>query len=111
MKLDKAEDTVEVDRFSDQLMRVKVIVGNISFNIFSIHAPHLGRTAQEKKELWNKLEDKVARVPHDGLIVGGEVKTHDGSDRVGFEEVMRLYGFGESTMKGMLCRKYAKITS
>lgn len=41
------------------------------------------------------LEDEMGRVPqNEGLIDGGDVNSHIGSERTGMEEVMGCYGFG-----------------
>lgn len=110
-KLNKAESVIEIDRFSDRLMSAEVIVGSILFNIYycfffyefnifycliSMKTPQVGKTAQENAEFRNKLGDKVARFPQkEGLIMAGDVIAYVDNDRVGFEEMMRLCGFGK----------------
>ena len=59
--------------------------------IFSAYVPQAGLTAREKEEFWELMEEEVAKVPNsEGLIVGGDLNGHIGSDSVGFEDVFGL---------------------
>jgi exonuclease III len=72
MKQELAEKVIEVERYSDRMMKVKMVIGRVVYEIFSVYAPQTGRPAQEKMEFWENLEDEVARVPEsEGVIVGG----------------------------------------
>ena len=54
-------------------MKVKMVIGKTVYNIFSVYAPQVGRSEDEKTEFWEGLEDKVVGVPRsEGLIVAGD---------------------------------------
>ena len=64
-------------------------------HILSENAIQVGLTAQEKEVLYELVVEEVGKVPNSwGFIVGGVLNGHTGSDRVGFEEVKSIRGFG-----------------
>ena len=96
-----AGNVLEIERYSNRLMKVKIILGESISHIFSVYAPQSGRTAQEKADFYEKLEDEIGRVPvTDHLIVGGDMNGHIGMDRAGYEEVLGRYGFGDRNAEG-----------
>ena len=89
-----AERVLEVERFSDRLMKIRMVLGKGVCHIFSAYAPQVGLTSQEKEEVWELMEEEVAKVPtSDGLIVGGDLNRHIGSDREGFEEIRGMHSY------------------
>ena len=69
---DLAGSVVEVERFSHRVMKVKIVIGKVIYQFFSVYAPHVGRSDEEKREFWEKLEDGVAGISgEEGVIVGG----------------------------------------
>ena len=109
VKHELAERVLEVERFSDRLMKIRMVLGKGVCHIFSAYAPQAGLTTQEKEEFWELVEEEVAKVPiSEGLIIGGDLNGHIGSDRVGFEEVRGLHGFGEANREGETIMEFAK---
>ena len=59
------------------------------FHIFSVDAPQVGRSEEEKMKFCERLPDKVVGFPiSEGVIVCGDVNGHIGSSRFGYEYVM-----------------------
>ena len=83
---------LEVVRFDDRLMKIKILVGKTVCHIYSAYAPKVGRTAQEKKVFWGKLEDEVGSVSNrECLVIAGDLNGHIGVERRGYEDVMGPY--------------------
>ena len=109
VKQDLAERVLEVERFSDRVMKIKILLGKVVCHVFSAYAPQAGRTAQEKDEFWELLEEEVARVPNaEGLIVGGDLNGHVGTNRDSFSDIMGPYGFGTSNREGTTILEFCK---
>ena len=49
IKSELAGSVIEVERFGDRLMKVKMVLGKTVFLIFSIYAPQVGRSEEEKE--------------------------------------------------------------
>ena len=65
------------------------------YHTFSVYAPQVGRSEDEKAEFWDGLVDKVVGVPRlEGPIVAGDLNSHIRSNRDGYEDVMGHFGFG-----------------
>ena len=59
------------------------------------------RPAKEKINLWEKLDDKISRVPKSvQKVIGGDINGHIGIDRSGTEESIGLYGDGDRNHEG-----------
>ena len=80
---------------------VKMVIGKTVYHIFSVYAPQVGRSEDEKAEFWKGLEDKVVGVPRlEGLFVAGDLNGHIGSNRDRYEDVMGHFGFGGQNVEG-----------
>ena len=110
IKYELAKDVIEVERFGERMM-VKMVIGKTLYHIFSVYAPQVGRSEDEKVEFWEGLEDKVVGVPRsEELIVAGDLNSHIGSNRDGYEDVMGHFSFGGQNTEGGtvldLCRNH-----
>ena len=101
IKSDLKDNVIEVHRYNDRMMSIKVVIGQKIWNVFSIYAPQVGRPEQEKIEFWESFEDEIGRIPEsEVLMIGGDVNGHVGRDNVGFEEVICRYGYGSKNNEG-----------
>ena len=95
------DNVLKIERFSDRLIKIRLVLGKQVFNIFSLYAPQAGRPQVEKEEFIESLEEEIARSSlTEGLIVAGDVNAHIGVDRNGYEEVMGPYGYGDRNAEG-----------
>ena len=86
------EKIVEVERYSDRVMKVIIVIGDVVWEVVSCHCPQAGRSVNEKEEFY-ELMDKV--VTSDNVLVGGDFNDHVGSDMGGFGEVHGGLGIGQ----------------
>ena len=76
-------------------------MGGRVVQVISAYAPQAGRPDEEKEEFWGSLDDTVSAIPAlEGLIIGGDLNGHVGTERGGYEEVMGIYGFGDWNREG-----------
>ena len=80
---------VGVERFNDRLMKVKIIIEDVVWEVVS--CPQTGRSVNEKEEFY-ELMDKVVTSE---VLVGGDFNGHAGSDMVGFGEIHGSLGIGQ----------------
>ena len=55
IKYELAKNFIEVERFGERMMNVKMVIGKTVYHIFSVYAPQVGRSEDEKAELWEGL--------------------------------------------------------
>lgn len=102
VKFDLVESVIEVVRFGDRLMKIKIVLGGVVYHVFSAYAPQVGRTLQEKEEFWENFEDLIIQIPdRDGIIIGGDLNGHIGTDRNDYEDVMGYFGYGNRNDEGI----------
>ena len=82
----------EVERYSDRVMKVNIIIGDVVWEVVSCYCPQAGRSVNEKEEFY-ELMDKV--VTSDNVLVGGDFNDHVGSDLGGLERFMGVLGLGK----------------
>ena len=102
VKQNLAENVIEVNRCSDRIMKIKIVLGKTVYHVYSAYAPQVGRPTREKDAFFEELEDELVTVPDtEGLIVGGDFNCHIGNERSGYEDVMGRYGFGTANAEGV----------
>jgi hypothetical protein len=81
--------------------KVKLLVGDLIFNVISAYAPEIGLNESIKKQFWEQLDALVSSVPiSEKLFIGGELNGHVGSTRVGFDGVHWGFGYGSRNQEG-----------
>ena len=99
---DLVQNLIEVVRYSDRCMKLKIVLGKSVYHILSVYAPQVGLSAEEKEAFRDSLEDIISHIPErDGLILAGDLNCHIGNIRTGYESVMGDYGFGTSNVEGI----------
>ena len=105
------ENVIEVVRWCDRIMKIKMVVGGKMMHIFSVYAPQQGRPEEEKEEFREKLAEKISEIREgDSVIVAGDMNAHIGRDRRGYEDVMGGNGMGQKNPEGeqmlQLCQQH-----
>ena len=111
VKEEHVEDVIEVVRIDDRLMKIQMVWGKKVVHVFSVYAPQQGRPEEEKRNFQNKLSDCIEDIPEsDIIIVAGDMNSHVGEDRTGFEDVIGGYGWGVRNSDGeemlRLCQEH-----
>jgi exonuclease III len=106
--LDKSlkDGVMDIKRQGDRIILVKLLVGDLVFNVISAYAPQIGLNESAKMQFWEELDALVSSVPvSKKLFIGGDLNGHVGSTRVGFDGVHRGFGYGSRNHEGdgILC--------
>jgi hypothetical protein len=101
--LDKShkDGVVDIKRQGDKIILVKLLVGDLIFNVISAYAPQIGLNENIKRQFWEQLDALVNSVPiSEKLFIGGDFNRHVGSTRVGFDGVHGGFGHGSRNQEG-----------
>jgi hypothetical protein len=80
---------------------VKLLVGDLIFNVISAYAPQIGLNENIKRQFWKQLDVLISSVSiSEKLFIGGDINGHVGSTRVGFDGVYGVLGMEVGTKKG-----------
>ena len=91
----------EVQRPSDRIILLKLIIGKTVYTLVNVYAPQQGRPEAEKDRFYDQLNAVVAKIPlSEVLIPGGDWNGHVGRAADGFEEVHGGYGYGVRNDEG-----------
>ncbi|XP_071729193.1 uncharacterized protein [Rutidosis leptorrhynchoides] len=63
---------VGVDRCSDMIMSVRLVIQEETFVVISAYVPHAGLDEDDKKHFWESLDEVVRRCPADHQSLLGE---------------------------------------
>jgi exonuclease III len=88
--LDKSikDGMVDIKRQGDMIILVKLLVGDLIFNVINAYAPQISLNESIKRQFWEQLDALVSSVPiSEKLFTGGDLNGHVGSTRVGFDGV------------------------
>jgi exonuclease III len=95
--LDKSlkDGVVDIKRQGYMIILVKLLVGDLVFNVISAYALQIGLNESIKRQFGERLDALVSSVPiSEKLFIGGDLNGHVGSTRVGFDGVHESFGYG-----------------
>jgi len=106
---EKWVDSVEkVERHSERVLILKMILDNVLLNVLMMYAPHLGKPKEEKENFWNELFHLVSCIPQNEMVVlTGDMNGHVGSNNVGYDGTHGGYGFGARNADGSRILEFA----
>jgi hypothetical protein len=85
---------VNIKRQGDKIILVKLLIGDLIFNIISAYAPQIGLNESVKIQFWEELDALVSSVSiSEKLFIGGDLNGQVGSTRVGFDVVHGDFGY------------------
>ena len=86
---------LQVNRKSDRIMRIQLVIAEKKTNTFSVYAPQVGCADDEKLKFWEEL-DEVLQSIHDkeGLMVSGDFNGHVGMERTDLERWHGGHSYG-----------------
>ncbi|XP_047270555.1 uncharacterized protein LOC124899638 [Capsicum annuum] len=106
---DLSEQVVEVNRVSNRVMTIKLVIGRSSLNICSAYAPQVGLNEEEKRRFWEVLDEVVHDVPSlEKIFIGGNFSGHIGALLIGYGDVHRGFGFGDRNDAGATILDFAR---
>ena len=92
---------IKVDRVSDRLICVKVVLGKNIVSFVSGYAPQQGCQEEEKEAYRELMWEYLRNIPDsEGIIIGGDLNSHVGETGNGFESVHGGKGFGIRNNEG-----------
>jgi hypothetical protein len=95
------DGVMDIKRQGDMIVFVKLLVGDLVFNVISAYAPQIGLNESVKMQFWEELDALVSSVPiSEKLFIGGDLNEHVGSTRVGFNGVHRSFGYVSRNQEG-----------
>jgi hypothetical protein len=73
---------------------VKLLVGDLIFNVIIAYAPQIGLNESVKMQFWEELDALVSSMTiSKKLFIRGDINRHVGSSRVGFDGVHMGFGY------------------
>ena len=92
---------VDVKRLGDRIILVKLVVGDLVFNVISAYAPQVGHDESTKRQFWDDLDSLVRAVPtSEKLFIGGDLNNHVGLSNAGYEVAHGGFGYGSRNQEG-----------
>ena len=81
-----ADSVVTVERHSERILVLKLVVGDRLLYVFSVYAPHTGKPDKEKESFWDNVFHLVSCIPQNEMVVfAGDMNGHVGSSNAGYE--------------------------
>ena len=78
------DSVVSVERHSERILVLKMVLRDRLLNVFTVYAPHSGKPDEVKECFWNEVFHLVSGIPQNELVVfAGDMNGHVGSSNVG----------------------------
>jgi hypothetical protein len=82
------------------IILVKLLVGDLIFNIISAYAPQICLNESIKRQFWEQLDALISSVLiSEKLFILTDLNGYVGSTIVGFDEVYESFGYGSRNQK------------
>ena len=79
------DSVVSVERHSERILVLKMVLGDCLLNVFTVYVPHSGKLDEEKESFWNEVFHLVSCIPQNEIVVfAGDTNGHIGSSNVGY---------------------------
>jgi hypothetical protein len=95
------DGVMDIKRQGDMIILMKLLVGDLIFNVISAYAPQISLNESVKMQFWEELDALVSSVPiSEKLFIGGDLNGYVGSTRVGFDGVHGGFRYGSRNQEG-----------
>ena len=89
------DSVVSVERHSERIMVLKIVLGDRLLNVFTVYAPHSRKPDDEKETFGNEVFHLVTCIPQNEMVVfAGDMNGHIGSSNVGYDGTHGGFGYG-----------------
>ena len=91
----------EVQRISDRIILLKLIIGKTVFTLASVYAPQQGRSKAEKERFYDQMHSVATKIPPSEVFIPfGDWNGHVGASADGYEGVHGGFGYGGRNAEG-----------
>ena len=99
------DSVVSVERHSERVLVLKMILGDCLLNVFTVYAPPSGKPDEEKESFSNKVFHLVSCIPQNEMVVfaGGDMNGHIGSSNVGYDGTHGGFGYSSRNAEADGC--------
>ena len=81
------DTVVSVERHSERILVLKMVLGDRILYVFTVYAPHSGRPDEENECFWKEIFHLVSCIPQNEIVVfAGDMNGHVGSSNVGYDD-------------------------
>nr|GEV26674.1 hypothetical protein [Tanacetum cinerariifolium] len=95
------DKVVNMNRCNDRIISLTLVIEGETVNVISVYAPQVGLSEEEKKALWDSLDEVVRETSTDQrLILGGDLNRHIGETTEGYSIVDEGFGYGLRNEEG-----------
>ena len=106
------EKVFDVQRISDRIIQIRLVLGKVVYTFLSIYAPQVGLSDSEKERFFDQLQSSVSKVPSSEVLFPiGDWNEHVGADSCDFTEAHGGKGFGTGNTEGERILEFAVANS
>ena len=99
---------VSVEKHSERVLVLKMVLGDCLLNVFTVYAPHSGKPDEEKESFWDDVFHLVSCIPENKMVVfAGDMNGHIGSSNVGYDGTHGGFGYGSRNTDGSRILEFA----
>ena len=102
------DSVVSVERHSERILVLKMVLGDRLLNVFTVYAPHSGKPDEVKECFWNEVFHLVSCIPQNEMVVfTGDMSGHVRSSNVGYDGTYGGFGYGSRNADGSRILEFA----
>ena len=102
------DNVFKVERFTDRIMLLKLIIGKSVLTFIALYAPQVGLPEAVKEQFYDQLQSICTTIPPSEVFIClGDWNGHVGAAAGGYENVHGGHGYGERNPEGVSILEFA----
>ena len=86
--------SVRIERHSERILVLKMVLGDRLLNVFSVYAPHAGKPEEEKESFWDNVFHLLSCISQNEMVVFA------GDTNAGYDGTHGGFGYGSTQALG-----------
>ncbi|XP_074337517.1 uncharacterized protein LOC141674714 [Apium graveolens] len=109
LSIDLKEKLMDVRRYGDIIMYIKLVVGTTVGTLICVYAPHICLGDGQATVLWGCLDDLIRSIlVNQFIFVGGDLIGHIGAQVDDYQGTHGGFGYGVRNEHGLTLLKFAR---
>ena len=106
------DNVLEVNRETDRVIWMRLIVDKRAVNVVSAYAPQVGCSDQEKEDFWEQIGEVMQKMADEDIVwIGADLNGHVGEGNIGATEGMGKHGVGRRNAEGERIVEFAEANN
>ena len=104
----RVDSVVSVERHSERVLVLKMVLGDCLLNVFTVYVPHSGKPDEVGESFWDDVFHVVSCISQNEMVIfAGDINGHIGSSNVDYDGSHGGFWYGSRNTDGSTILEFA----